>query len=109
MYLSLSEAYRKAAESIGAEIIPTGDVIQYLRNNTKEFNYGNGGISLCRDGFHLSYDYGRYAAALTWYCKLFGKSAHNVEFVPNQDGETVDEKLIAIIKNAVDDVLNERA
>lgn len=105
MYECLCDAYNKASESIGAELIPTGDVIQYLRDNTAEFDYKNGGLSLNRDGFHLSYNYGRYAAALTWYCKLFDGKATDVDFVPNWNGEVVDEKIIDTIKNAVDTVL----
>lgn len=105
MYECLSDAYKQAAESINAEIIPSGDVIQYLRDNTTQFDYKNGGLSLNRDGFHLSLNYGRYAAAITWYCKLFGGNVNDVSFIPNWSGETVDEKIIDIIKNAVDTVL----
>ncbi len=66
MYKRIIDASIKAADEIDAEIIPTGAVIQKLRSTVSEFDYKNGGISLCRDGFHLSYDYGRYAAAATW-------------------------------------------
>lgn len=102
MYDALCDANKKAAESIGAPIIPSGDVIQYLRDNTKEFDYKNGGLSLNRDGFHLTLDYGRYAAALTWYCKLFAGKADDVLFVPELCG---DENLVNVIKSAVDTVL----
>ena len=105
MYNCLCEAYSKAAESIGADIIPSGDVIQYLRDNTKEFDYKNGGLSLNRDGFHLSLNYGRYAAALTWYCVLFGGSVNDVSFIPNGSDETVEEKINEVIKTAVNAVL----
>lgn len=103
MYKCLSNAYAKAAESIDAEIIPSGDVIQYLRDNTKEFDYKNGGLSLNIDGFHLSHAYGRYAASLTWYCKLFDGDANDVSFVP----ETCDdENLVSVVKSAVNKVLS---
>lgn len=105
MYEQLCDANKKAAESINAEIIPSGDVIQYLRDNTVEFDYKNGGLSLNRDGFHLTLNYGRYAAALTWYCVLFGGNANDVSFIPNGSDEVVDEKIINVIKNAVDTVL----
>ncbi len=103
MYECLSDAYDKAAESINAEIIPAGDVIQYLRDNTKEFDYKNGGLSLNADGFHLSHGYGRYAAALTWYCKLFDGNADDVSFVPELCD---DERLVSAIKSAVNKVLS---
>lgn len=105
MYECLCDAYSKASESIGAELIPSGDVIQYLRDNTTEFDYKNGGLSLNRDGFHLSHNYGRYAAALTWYCKLFDGNAKDVSFLPNWNDEVVDEKIIDVIKNAVNTVI----
>lgn len=105
MYECLSEAYDKAAKDINAPIIPSGDVIQYLRDNTPEFDYKNGGLSLNRDGFHLTLDYGRYAASLTWYCKLFDGDARDVSFVPNLEGVTVDKKIIDVIKNAVNAVI----
>ncbi len=101
MYKCLCDANNKAAESIGADIIPAGDVIQYLRENTKEFDYKNGGLSFNRDGFHLTLDYGRYAAALTWCCKILGVDAFDVKFTPDACS---DEKLV-IIKNAVNTVL----
>ena len=104
MYECLSNAYAKAAESIGVDVIPAGDVIQYLRDNTKEFDYKNGGISLNRDGFHLSYGYGRYAASLTWYCKLFGGNVNDVSFVPESCD---DENLVNVIKKAVDTVVSQ--
>lgn len=103
MYKCLSDAYAKAAESIDVEIIPSGDVIQYLRDNTKEFDYKNGGLSLNIDGFHLSHGYGRYAAAITWYCKLFDGNANDVLFVP----ELCDnENIVSVIKSAVNKVLS---
>jgi len=80
MYSKIIEASMKAADEIEAEIIPTGTVIQKIRRTVDEFNYTNGGLSLCRDGFHLSLDYGRYAAAATWLRKLCQKNVAAFEF-----------------------------
>ncbi len=102
MYKCLCDANEKAADSINADIIPAGDVIQYLRENTKEFDYKNGGLSFNRDGFHLTLDYGRYAASLCWCCKLLGVDAYDVKFTPEV---CKDENLVNIIKNAVNTVL----
>ena len=55
LLLTVCGCKKKAAESSKFQIIPSGDVIQYLRDNTNEFDCKNGGLSLCRDGFHLSY------------------------------------------------------
>ena len=73
MYECIVQTTEKAARSIDADLIPSGQVIQYLRENVKEFDYANGGLSLDRDGHHLSLDYGRYAAGATWFATLFGE------------------------------------
>ncbi|MBP3328075.1 MAG: DUF4886 domain-containing protein [Clostridia bacterium] len=73
MFERIVSASQKAAKAIDAEIIPTGSVVQKLRKTVPEFDYTNGGISLCRDGFHLSFDYGRFAAATVWLRTLTDK------------------------------------
>ena len=78
MYKCIVAASDKAAASINAELIPVGTLIQYLRENVKEFDYRNGGMSLCRDGYHLSWYYGRFAAAATWLRKLTGIDVHPI-------------------------------
>lgn len=88
-------AAEQAAQSIGAELIKTGTVVQYLRENEKVFDYQNGGISLCRDTFHLSETYGRYAAAAMWLRTLTGKKLTAKEF------RGMDIKLLEIIVQAV--------
>lgn len=102
MYECVTDANNKAAQSIDADIIPAGDVIQYLRENKKEFDYKNGGLTFNRDGFHLTLDYGRYTATLTWCCKILGVDAFDVKFTPEVCN---DENLVNIIKNAVNTVL----
>ena len=80
MYCKIEKASEIAARSIHAELIPTGKVIQTLRETVPEFDYKNGGLSLCRDGFHLSLDYGRFAAAATWLHTITGKKVHVSDF-----------------------------
>lgn len=48
------------------QIIPCGQAIQNARHTKL-------GDTLCRDGFHLDYTYGRYTAACVWYEILTGK------------------------------------
>lgn len=74
MYHRLKECYTKKAVQYGLTLIPCGDVIQTLRQRPA-FDRKQGGISLCRDGFHMSYDYGRYAVVCTWLASLFGRDA----------------------------------
>lgn len=73
MYESIVSASENAAKSVDAGLLPVGRVIQHLRENVPEFDYKNGGMSLCVDGCHLSLDYGRYAAAATWFATLMKK------------------------------------
>ena len=69
MWKAIKEAYETAAEREGLRMIPVGEAIASLRK-TPVFDKKNGGLSITRDGFHLSMNYGRYAAALVW-CKFF--------------------------------------
>ena len=88
MYDLLRAAYREAAGSVGAGIIPVGDTVQHFRENVPGFDYPNGGESLCRDGFHLSIPVGRYLASLVWLETLAGVDARESSFLP----EGMDEK-----------------
>lgn len=52
-------------------MIPCGDAIQRARKTKL-------GDTLCRDGYHLNYTYGRYTAACVWYETVTGKDVrHN--------------------------------
>ena len=81
MYLCIKEASKKASDLINADIIPTGDVVQFVRENISEFDFKNGGISLCRDSFHLSEAYGRFLAGAVWFKKLTGKNLKEQPFM----------------------------
>lgn len=107
MMRRLTDAYEMASRLIQADIIPVGRVIQRLREETTEFDYAKTGCSLCRDGFHLSYDYGRYAAAAVWYEKIVGGSILENPFVPNNNGVQADPALIKIIRQVVHQTVHE--
>lgn len=96
MYDMIISATDKFCEAHSLPVIGAGDVIQALRR-TPEFDYANGGESLCRDGFHMNLIYGRYAVAATWFEKLTGKSIYDSDFIP----EGADEKKIEVIKKTV--------
>ena len=74
------EASERASSEIDAKLIKSGDVIQKIREQIPEFDYKNGGESLCCDGFHMSHTYGRYAVAMTWLATLTGKKAEPMMF-----------------------------
>ena len=80
MYRLIKNASERAAQAISAGLIPVGEAIQILRDTVPEFDYRNGGVSLCRDGFHLSLDYGRFAAAAVWLRTITGKEIRTIDF-----------------------------
>ena len=89
MYRRICDCAAMASRLIGADILPSGPVVQYLRENAPEFDYKNGAMSLTRDGFHLSWEYGRYAAAATWYKVLTG-NIPAVNAFPEWDAHLID-------------------
>jgi len=95
MYDRLTAVINEAAACINAPLIPVGRIVQHLRSTSEAFDYNSGGLSLCRDGFHLSLDYGRYAAAAVWYKTLTGKNVSITRF------EDFDPALLAEINAAV--------
>lgn len=54
-------------------LIPCGQAIQ----NARESKLGD---TLCRDGYHLNYVYGRYTAACVWYEILTGKDVRKNKY-----------------------------
>lgn len=99
MYKNILTASKQAGEVISAPLIRAGVAIQAARDNVAEFDYKNGGMSLNRDGFHLSRDYGRFIASYTWVYELTGVWCDNVPF------EILDKDLTKKIIKAVKDAL----
>ena len=79
-------------ETLISGYIPAGTTIQNLRTTHLK-------NSLTRDGYHLSYDFGRYAAALTWMTALTGISPEEVDWVPS------DYSRVATYETMVDDAV----
>ena len=99
MYDCIVSATEQVAKATGLRIIPTGNVIQQLRENVSEFDYKNGGTSLCRDGYHLTYDIGRFAAGATWYATLTGQKLSLTEF--GDFDKTLVSKIIETVNNLI--------
>lgn len=55
-------------------LIPCGKAITFARQTKL-------GDTLCRDGYHLNYEYGRYTAACVWYELLTGKSCKTNKYM----------------------------
>ena len=102
MHARLCECYERAAKVIGADIfVPCGNLIATLRDSWR-FDPEKYGDRLSRDGFHLSMDYGRYAAGLMWCATLGMKNIMENTFVPPLSGIRSDK--IAFIKKTVAEI-----
>lgn len=99
MHRCIKNTVQMFAEKFGLKILPSGNIIKALRENNQEFDYPNGGLSLCRDGFHLTYDYGRFAAATAWFVTLTGKKITTTEF------EDFDRKLLKTITDTANSLI----
>lgn len=78
MYQAIIDTYQYIDEKYPAieGMIPSGTAIQNLRTSYL-------GDSLTRsDGYHLSYDIGRYTAALTWCSVFTGIDAKEIDWLP---------------------------
>lgn len=99
MYDAICAASDAACLVTGATMIHSGTVIQRLRETVRAFDVANGGESLCRDSFHMSETYGRYAVALTWLATFNGRY---VKAMPFMD---LDMDKLQSIANAVNKVV----
>lgn len=99
MYRRICRATEAFAAAHDLPVIPAGKVIQALRQ-TPEFDYAHGGMSLNRDGFHMSWDYGRYAVAATWFETLTGGDIRTVPFAP----DCADPARIDLIRRTVHEI-----
>lgn len=104
MFRALHDASEAFAQCHHLPVIPSGDVIQALRK-FPEFDVRRGGISLCRDGFHMSLDYGRYAVAATWAQMLTGTDVRGNSF----RCEEMREDYLTLIQNTVHEVCQKEA
>lgn len=76
MFNAIVDASNRAATEVGINIVvPAGTAIQNARTSFL-------GDNLCRDGYHLDYNIGRFTAACTWYEKLTGKNILNNSYAP---------------------------
>lgn len=105
MYDRLRFCYYTAARHHGLLLIPSGDIIQRVRT-TEPFRVSAGGRSLCRDGYHMSYSYGRYLLACVWIGRLFGVSVQNNPFIPESE-EPVTPELLQLLRDTADQALLE--
>lgn len=109
MYLALTHAYGEVSKDLSIPIIPCGKVIQQLRSSTL-FDYANGGVSLCRDGFHMNLIYGRYGVAAVWYEAILKRNILGNSFLPPViDGVVPGDAEMKLIKETVHNIVSGQA
>ncbi len=90
MYHQIVEVSRTLSKNKAFEFVaPAGTAIQNMRTSSI-------GDHLTRDGYHLELHYGRFAAACTWFEKLYGKDVRKNSFKP----KTISELQAKIAKEA---------
>lgn len=96
MYNAILRAVEKQVHTNDAisDVIPTGTAIQNARTSYI-------GDHLTRDGYHLSYDFGRYVAGLTFVHKLTGLSVEGVDYMPAGVDDNMRKIAIESATNAV--------
>ena len=100
MFNAIVDTTTKIAQKYGFDIIPCGNAVE-MASQLEEFKLG-GPLSIHRDGFHLTLDYGRYLTGLVMYRYFTGKSASAVEFEPDGTDKGINAKL----KQIADKVYN---
>lgn len=104
MFERLKDAYHTMADKYNLPLILSGELIQRIRQLPE---FASGEKSICRDGFHMHFIYGRYATACAWAKKIFGVTVTGNSYVPVTDklpDETADMQLIATIQKLVDEI-----
>ena len=98
-----TKMYNAIINSVKSEILDNYDIHFIIPNGTMVQNARTSflGDTLTRDGFHLTKDIGRYAAALSYAYLMTGYSIDNVTYVPSGVSEEVKKVCIESVKNAV--------
>lgn len=101
MYRAIVNAVQTMVDPVPAFeiIIPTGTTVQNLRTAWI-------GDTVTRDGYHLTYDVGRYAAAMTWVRSLTGWDTDAVEYVPAAQAAKLTSSKRKLVKECVDNAVN---
>lgn len=105
MFERLEKAYKSQAAKHALPLIETGKVIQQVR---KLPYFTEGSHVITRDGFHMSFLYGRYTVALCWARKLTGIPVSGNSYIPEVDfmpGEPAAPVIIGAIQKIVDEII----
>lgn len=101
MHAAVRNTCRQFAAENGLGLIPTGDAVHAARR-LPAFDSEHGGLSLYRDGFHLSWIYGRYLASCVWLKTLCGVLPAVDAFLPADEHLNADPALLAQLQRAAE-------
>lgn len=74
-------------------ITPIGTAVQNARTSSLD--------PVCRDGYHLTFDTGRYFAGLTFVKALLGENIDNIDYAPEGVNDTAKKIAIESANNAI--------
>ena len=94
--------YDAILSAVKTAVLPNDEILKVIPNGTAIQNVRTSfiGDNVTRDGYHLSYDKGRYLAGLTYAKSLTGCDVYNIAYSP--EAYTCSDKVKAAIKEAVD-------
>ncbi|MBQ3549399.1 MAG: DUF4886 domain-containing protein [Clostridia bacterium] len=98
MYNAIVSTYKEKVEpcELITSVTPSGTAVQNLRSSYI-------GDTITRDGFHMSYSYGRYIIGLTWFAALTGGNVDDVTWLPSDYPEMADD--LPVIRQSVKDAI----
>ena len=93
--------YNAIVNSVQTKVVPSGNFSKIIPNGTAVQNMRTSfvGDNLTRDGYHMSYDMGRYLTALGYAKALTGRDLGKVTYIPS--GYTYPQNAILAMKDAV--------
>jgi hypothetical protein len=79
-----AQAYAAIVEMVQKKIVARGDFEAIIPcvSSVQNMRTSYLASSMTRDGYHLSFDIGRYVAGLTWFCTVTGASPEATDWVP---------------------------
>lgn len=102
MYQRLKGAYEDAAARHGLRLIPCGDVVHAFRTSPLVSALSEK-ITICRDGFHMHFLYGRFLLACVWAEELLDIDPALTDYLPTSQGvrELPDPDIIQKLKKMI--------
>lgn len=105
---SQQKMYSSIVNSVKTAVLPKKDIVGVIPSGTAIQNLRGSfvGDTVTRDGYHMSYDVGRYTVALTWFSTLTGASPESLDWTPAKYGSIL-KVYIKPIRESVTNAVNE--